>query len=262
MTVHHTTAPDGTTLAHLDTGVGDPPFVFVHGWTCNHTHFAPQIAHFAAEHRVVAVDLRGHGASDAPEQRYTVTAFADDVAWLCTRLGLARPVLIGHSMGGQVVLDAAARHPDLATAVVMVDAAPIVAGSPAVAMAADLGAALAGPEGVAAREALADHAVAALARAPDLQAQVRGDMLDTPHHVAVSCVTLMGEWHGEAAARACAVPMLHIAAEDPINDAAALRALNPRMHTGQTVGAGHFNQLEVPDQVNAMIERFLVTSVS
>ena len=60
----------------------------------------------------------------------------------------------------------------------------------------------------------------------------------------------------------CAVPALHIGAEDPINDAAALRALNPSLRTGQTVGAGHFNQLEVPDQVNAMIERFLVTSAS
>ena len=64
-------------------------------------------------------------------------------------------------------------------------------------------------------------------------------------------------WDGEAAARACRVPALHIAADEPINDAAALRALNPCIRTGQTVGAGHFNQLEVPEQVNTMIERFL-----
>ncbi len=77
----------------------------------------------------------------------------------------------------------------------------------------------------------------------------------------MSCVTLMGEWDGEAAARACTVPVLHIGAEDPINDAAALRALNPQIRTGQTVGAGHFNQLEVPEQVNAMIERFLAVAL-
>jgi pimeloyl-ACP methyl ester carboxylesterase len=252
---------DGTTLAHLDVGDGDPPFVFVHGWSCNHAHFAPQIEHFARDHRVVALDLRGHGASDAPAQRYTVPALADDVAWLCESANIERPVLVGHSMGGQVVLETAARHPDLALAVVMVDAAPIVAGSPAIAMAAELGAALDGPDGAAAREALADHAVAALAHTPDLQAQVRADMLATPHHVAVSCVTLMAEWDGEAAARACRVPMLHIGADDPINDAAALRELNPLIRTGQTVGAGHFNQLEVPEQVNAMIERFLAVAV-
>jgi pimeloyl-ACP methyl ester carboxylesterase len=258
----HTAEHEGTAIAYVDVGSGEPPFVFVHGWTCNHTHFAPQIEHFSASHRVVAVDLRGHGASDAPEQRYTVSALADDVAWLCEHLGLVRPVLVGHSMGGQVVLDVAARHPDLAAAVVMVDAAPIIAGSPAVEMAAELGAALDGPDGAAAREALADHAVAALADDAELHARVRADMLRTPQHVAVSCVTLMPEWDGEAAARSCAVPMLHIGAEDPINDATALRALNPLLRTGQTVGAGHFNQLEVPDQVNAMIERFLAVAAS
>ena len=195
MTMHRAVR-DGITLAYLDTGAGEPPFVFVHGWTCNHTHLAPQIEHFAAEHRVVAVDLRGHGESDAPEQRYTVQALADDVAWLCNLVHVERPVLVGHSMGGQVVLEVAASHPDLACAVVLIDAAPIVAGSPAIEMAAEFGAALDGPDGCAAREALADHAVAALARVPDLQARVRSDMLRTPHHVAVSCVMLMGEWDG------------------------------------------------------------------
>jgi pimeloyl-ACP methyl ester carboxylesterase len=74
---------DGTGLAYAESGGGDPTFVFVHGWTCNHTHFAPQVAHFAKDHRVVAVDLRGHGASDTPVQRYTVQGFADDVVWIC-----------------------------------------------------------------------------------------------------------------------------------------------------------------------------------
>ena len=71
---------DGTALAYAEAGVGAPTLVFVHGWTCNRTHFAPQVAQFAPRHRVIAVDLRGHGASDAPEQRYTISGFADDVA--------------------------------------------------------------------------------------------------------------------------------------------------------------------------------------
>src|SRR5690242_8394434 len=148
---------DGTSLAYLDTGAGDRPCVFVHGWTCNHTHFAPQIAHFARDHRVIAVDLRGHGASDAPEQGYTVAGFADDVAWLCEQLDVEQPVLVGHSMGGTVVLDVAARHPDLPSAVVMVDAAPIVAMSGAVEVAAQLVEVFSGPDGPAARAALIDQ---------------------------------------------------------------------------------------------------------
>ena len=82
-----------------------------------------------------------------------------------------------------------------------------------------------------------------------------------PDHVAASSIEHTMAWDGEAAARACRVPALHIAADEPINDAAALRAFNPRIRTGQTVGAGHFNQLEVPEQVHAMIERFLAVGL-
>jgi pimeloyl-ACP methyl ester carboxylesterase len=253
---------DAVNLSYHESGAGDPPFVFVHGWCCNHTHFAPQIAYFEPRHRVVAVDLRGHGASDAPEQRYTVSAFADDVAWLCGQAGLERPVLVGHSMGGTVVLDVAARFPDLPRAVVMLDAAPIVASSPAADVAAGVVAALGGPDGEGARASLIDHAVAGLSRDRAVQEQLRRDMSAVPGHVALSCVAAMGDWDGEAAAGACRVPTLHIAADDPINDAAALRALNANIRTGQTVGAGHFHQLEVPEQVNAMIERFLVVARS
>jgi pimeloyl-ACP methyl ester carboxylesterase len=185
------------------------------------------------------VDLRGHGRSGAPTQRYTVDGFADDVAWLCEQIGMSLAVLVGHSMGGQVVLDLAARHPDLVGAVVMVDAAPIVR-SP------DLS--------EAARAAIVDGLAVAARDNDELRAKIVADMSATQHHVAVSCLEHMGSWDGEAAARTCAVPILQIAAENPINDAAAMRALNTQLRTAQTAGAGHFNQLEVPDQVNAMID--------
>ena len=57
--------------------------LFVHGFGCDHTHFAPQAEFFSRSHCIVSVDLRGHGRSDAPYQTYTMAAFADDLAWLC-----------------------------------------------------------------------------------------------------------------------------------------------------------------------------------
>jgi pimeloyl-ACP methyl ester carboxylesterase len=104
-----------------------PAIVLVHGWCCDHTYFDPQFDHFAARgHRVIAPDLRGHGWSDKPEGRYSMQFFADALAWLCGELGLVRPVLIGHSMGGVVVFDLAARYPDLTSAIVMLDAAVVL----------------------------------------------------------------------------------------------------------------------------------------
>jgi predicted ATPase len=67
--------------------------------------------------------------------------------------------------------------------------------------------------------------------------------------------------HDQArAAAACRMPMLHITSL-PWADVAPLRALCPQLVTGQTVGAGHFHQLEVPEQVNAMIDRFLANAL-
>src|SRR4029450_6066317 len=73
---------DGVKLAYLDTGSGDPALVFIHGWCCNHTMWGEQTKAFAQRHRVIAVDLRGMGASDKPDQDYDIDGFAEDIPGL------------------------------------------------------------------------------------------------------------------------------------------------------------------------------------
>src|SRR5579859_6537108 len=102
---------ENVAFAYVDIGSGPQTLLFLHGWACNHNFFARQIECFSRFHRVVAPDLCGHGASDAPERRYTVSEFADDLAWLCAELGVQRPVLVGHSMGGLIALELAATYP-------------------------------------------------------------------------------------------------------------------------------------------------------
>src|SRR5262245_31574317 len=107
---------NGVRLAYEERGRGAPPMVFVHGIACDHSHFTPQFDHFGRNHRVVAVDLRGHGQSDKPEGDYSLTLYTEDLAWLCEALGLYRPVIVGHSLGGVIALDLAARYPELPAA--------------------------------------------------------------------------------------------------------------------------------------------------
>jgi pimeloyl-ACP methyl ester carboxylesterase len=114
---------DGVALAYTEAGSGEPPLLLVHCWCGDHTHVVPQFEYFGRTHRVVAVDLRGHGASDKPVQEYTVAGFAEDLAWLCDQLNVAKPVVVGHSMGGNVAFEVARQYPAQPAAVVALDSA-------------------------------------------------------------------------------------------------------------------------------------------
>jgi pimeloyl-ACP methyl ester carboxylesterase len=118
---------DGTALFYEDAKGREPPILLVHGWGCDHTYLGPQFEHFGSRgHRVVAVDLHGHAQSDKPHQCYTMQVFADDLAWMCDQRNLVRPVVVGHSMGGIVAFDLAARYPALLSALVVLDAAVVL----------------------------------------------------------------------------------------------------------------------------------------
>lgn len=247
---------DGVRLCYVETGTGAAPIVFVHGWCCDSSYFAPQAGHFSARHRVVSVDLRGFGASDKPTQEYTIEGFADDLAWLCSELGLERPALVGHSMGGAIALATAARHPGLPRAIALCDPAVLPPEAVRKAMAPFI-AALGAPGHLEIASRFMRERLFSPADDAARRERIVAQMCETPQHVMRSAFQNLFAFDSEAAARACRVPVLLIDAEPPIADRARFRALCPQLQTAQTAGAGHFHQLEVPEQVNAMLERFL-----
>jgi pimeloyl-ACP methyl ester carboxylesterase len=102
-------APDGIPLSFEVHGSGTPALVLVHGWSCDRRYWRGQLDAFADRHQVVAVDLAGHGESGGGRQRWTMAAFGDDVAAVVRHLRLGDVVLVGHSMGGDVVVETALR---------------------------------------------------------------------------------------------------------------------------------------------------------
>ena len=251
---------DGVKLAYEEQGRGaGRPIVFVHGWTCDHTYFAPQADHFAKTRRVVSVDLRGHGASDKPAGKYPITQFAADVAWMIGKLDLGKPVVVGHSMGGLTALVMAAEQPQATGAIVMVDApvVPPAALGPAFAQTTQ---AFSQPDWRVAHRAFLQQMLFIPEDDPKRAAKILEQMTTAPDHVTLGCWEGIVTADSVGAAAKCKVPALYIAAESWLTDAAKLKELCPQVKTGQTVGAGHFHQLEVPDQVNGMIERFLSVS--
>ena len=102
---------DGVPIHYDVQGSGKIALVFVHGWCCNRGHWAGQADHFASRYSLVTIDLAGHGASGRDRTRWSISSFGRDVAAVVAQLGLAQVVLIGHSMGGLVIVEAARRLP-------------------------------------------------------------------------------------------------------------------------------------------------------
>ncbi len=114
-------ASDGVPIHYNDQGSGEPALVFVHCWTCNSHLWDNQLSVFSKSYRVVTIDLPGHGESGKGRKDWSINRFGEDVKTVVEKLGLKRVVLIGSSMGGRVVLEAALRMPERVVAIVPVD---------------------------------------------------------------------------------------------------------------------------------------------
>ena len=117
----HAIAPDGIEIAFQDWGAGMPALVLVHGWSCDRSYWQGQVEPLSRHYRVITLDLAGHGDSGAGRREWTIAAFGLDVATVVAHLGLREVVLVGHSMGGDVVLEAARQFPERVRAIVWVD---------------------------------------------------------------------------------------------------------------------------------------------
>ncbi len=112
----------GRRLHYLDAGEGDHCFVLVHGMGGRWQHWLEAIPTLARHGRVLAIDLPGFGGSERVS-RPSLDGFADVAAALARQLGEQRVVLVGHSMGGPIAVRFAARHADIAEAIVLVGGA-------------------------------------------------------------------------------------------------------------------------------------------
>jgi pimeloyl-ACP methyl ester carboxylesterase len=112
---------DGTLISYEIQGLGDPTLVFVHGWSCDSRYWQAQLPHFTKNHRVLTLDLAGHGHSGMTRSQYTMLAFGEDVQAVTEAAGSKKVILIGHSMGGAVIAEAARLMPSRVIGLIGVD---------------------------------------------------------------------------------------------------------------------------------------------
>ncbi|MCK4699338.1 MAG: alpha/beta hydrolase [Bacteroidales bacterium] len=112
---------DGVEISFDKQGKGEPTLVFVHGWTNNRSIWDAQMSHFSEKYRVIAVDLAGHGQSGDNRTTWTMSSFGEDVVAVINQLKLDQVVLVGFSMGGPVIIEAAKKAPEHVAGLVLVD---------------------------------------------------------------------------------------------------------------------------------------------
>ena len=240
----------------VESGQGDPAMLLVHGATCDHRFMQPQFDHFRRSHRTIAVDLPGHGESPSVAGACGNDQFADYLAMLCRRLNVSRPVVVGHSTGGNAALSLAQRHPAVPGAIVLLEAGPLHWPEEEQASLRTLVSQLRGADGSA---VLRDVIGSMFGPYDDFA--TRRELLESVGRASPLLFADIIEsdlaWDGRAAAASCATPTLLVVADRPSMDVAEFASLVPSAFVGRTIGSGHFHQLVVPDQVNAMIDRFI-----
>jgi len=252
-------ARNGVTLAFDEAGKGGPPVLLIHGWACDHSDMEPLFRHYAARHRTISVDLRGHGESDKPLQDYSIREFAGDLAWLCNCLNVWKPIVIGHSLGGLVSMELAFDH-KIPLAIAVLDS-PLIPTEGRRATLRTFLEQLRGPDYVDRQREFIGGQLFVESNNPVQKADIIRRMSSSPQHVTVSVFENILKWNRIGEILSCRLPLAYIGAARPVTDLARLNEAGSNWLTLQIPGVGHFLQLEAPDEVNNAIDRFLKTSV-
>ncbi|MFC1925582.1 alpha/beta fold hydrolase [Chloroflexota bacterium] len=255
---------DGISIHYKDEGDGDKELTLlcIHGGFGNLSHWQSLVGEFSDTHRIVRMDLRGHGDSDVPDLGYSIIQYADDVAELAHYLGIRQAVVLGHSMGAVITIALSQRHPDIAGALVWVDN-PMYSWE---GVRSVLGPALYLIEQPSYPECMQLIYGACFHETADqslVQKTVEGAMR-TPQRVAIADVNAMLSFDALAAAKELKLPILivrcggHVPDDSGVSGSVQWIHKNlPQVQYAQVVGAGHFLMLEVPDQFHPMLKRFV-----
>ena len=245
-------AGDGIPVHFEVEGRGAPALVFVHGWSCDRTYWSGQVGHFAKQHQVVTIDLAGHGESGDGRRDWTMPAFGGDVVAVIEKLELREVVLIGHSMGGDVIVEAALALPDEVAGIVWVDVYSTLGKSSTPEELEEFVAAV--PRGLRAGGSIFIRRMFPPGSDPDLVERVVADMSSAPPEIAVEVMehAVANEGAVLEALPKLTAPVVAINPDYRPNDIEALAR-----HGVSVVlmpGVGHFLMMEEPETFNRLLD--------
>ena len=247
---------DGARIHYVNYGKGDNAIVLIHGWTMSMDNWRDQIPDLAKRHRVIAIDLPGHGQSDKPTLTYSMEYFARAVAAVMQDAKVKRAVLVGHSMGTPIARQFYRKYPDKTLGIVIADGPLRPFGEKA--MMDAMTASFRGPNY---KDSMGQMFAGMFG--PSLTAEskerIQASRLSTPQYVLVSAWESMGDpaiW-GEDKVN---VPVLAIMAKNPFfgpDLEQRYREIAPKLDFRLWDGVGHFVMMERPREFNEAVTTFL-----
>ena len=248
------TAPslDGVGIRYEATGSGRTALVLVHCWSCDRHLWDGQLAALARDYRVVTLDLAGHGESGRGRKAWTIEAFGADVAAVVATLGLERVVLVGHSMGGPVSLEAARRLPGRVVGLVPVDTLHDVASRPAAPEIDAFLAPFSADYKAAAQKFIRDFMFVPTSDPKLVDRVVAKTQAATPE-IAIAALRSAFSWDAASAFEAVEVPIHAINGDKFPTNVAANRRHAPQYRLTLMKGVGHYLMLERPEEFNRLL---------
>jgi pimeloyl-ACP methyl ester carboxylesterase len=255
--VREAVSADGLPIRYEVAGDGEPALVFVHGWSCDRRYWGGQVGAFADRYRVVAIDLAGHGESGIGRSSWTMAAFGEDVVVVVDRLGLRRVVLVGHSMGGDVIVEAALRLGDRVAGLVWADTYTTLDDPPTAkeleAFEAPVRADFVAGTGALVRE------MCIPSTDPALVDWIAADMASAPPEIALEALhnAVSNQGPVDAALPKLRAPVVAINPDSRPTDVASLERHGIR--TVLMPGVGHFLMQEDPEGFNRLLQEAIET---
>ena len=248
---------DGVRINFFVEGKGEPALIFVHGWSCDKSYWDNQVKEFSPKYKVVTIDLAGHGESGMNRKNYTMELFGEDVAAVVNELGLKKVVLIGHSMGGAVVIEAARILKDKVIGLVGADTFQNLGET----MTADQIEPFLKPfkENFSARTKEFVKSMFLQSADPGLVKKVSDDMVSAPPEVAISAMENMFKDNAITALKEIDVPIISINCDlYPVREEENRKYVKS-YELKMMKGVGHFVMLEDPAKFNQLLHESIET---
>jgi pimeloyl-ACP methyl ester carboxylesterase len=244
-------APDGVEIVYSAAGAGEPALVFIHGGLAERSFYDGQLAAFGARHRVIALDLAGHGESGSDRTKWGISEFGADVKAVVDAEKVDRVILFGNSLGGPGAIEAALLLQGRVLGVVGVDTFQQIDSTIS-------------PEEVRERAELFGNDYAGALRGmvsllfhkdadPALVADAEKRMSGTPPEAARAMFLGMAGYDMGAAARRLQAPLRAINGDLYPTDVEANRKIKPDFEAVIMKHMGHYPMLERPEEFNRLV---------